>query len=90
MTSPQPTPPPPSITGDEPVRWSPSSPGELPPYWMHDYVQGHGDPGLWWPDNRPAPPGQTQPAARHDNKRDEKKPDQSGVGDAQLTSTRPI
>lgn len=84
MTSPQPTPPPPSITGDEPVRWSPSSPGELPPYWMHDYVQGHGDPGLWWPDNRPAPPGQTQPAARHDTNRDEKKPDQSGVGDAQL------
>ena len=40
-------------TGDEPVRWSPSHQGELPPYWMNDYVQDKTDPNLWWPDKRP-------------------------------------
>ena len=52
-------------TGDEPVRWSPSHEGELPPYWMNDYVQDKTDPNLWWPDKRPEPPGQTHPAALH-------------------------
>ena len=43
-------------TGDDPVRWSPSHPGELPPYWTKDYVQDTGDPNLWWPDGTPGGP----------------------------------
>ncbi|WP_342314700.1 ESX-1 secretion-associated protein (plasmid) [Mycobacterium avium subsp. hominissuis] len=48
--------------GDDPIRWSPSFPGELPPYGMHDYVQDRNDPDLWWPDHRPDAPGSTHPA----------------------------
>lgn len=59
--------------GDDPVRWAPSHPGELPPYWMKDYVQDKGDPNLWWPDHRPSPPGETHPAAYHG--KDDQKPD---------------
>ena len=69
-------------TGDDPVRWSPSHPGELPPYWTKDYVQDKGDPGLWWPDKRPSPPGETHPAAFHG--RDDQKPDQNGAGAGKL------
>ena len=65
-------------TGDDPVRWSPSHPGELPPYWTKDYVQDTGDPNLWWPDKRPSPPGETHPAAFHSGKGDEEKPDGAG------------
>jgi hypothetical protein len=59
--------------GDDPVRWAPSHPGELPPYWTKDYVQDKGDPNLWWPDHRPPPPGETHPAAYHG--KDDKNPD---------------
>ena len=53
---------------DDPIRWSPSFPGELPPYWMNDYVQDTGDPDLWWPDKRPYAPGSVLPAsAQSDN-----------------------
>lgn len=48
---------------DDPMRWSPSHPGELPPYWTKDYVQDKGDPDLWWPDHHPLPPGQVRPAS---------------------------
>lgn len=48
--------------GDDPIRWSPSFSGELPPYGMHDYVQDQNDPDLWWPDHRPDAPGSTHPA----------------------------
>lgn len=65
--------------GDEPARWSPSHPGELPPYWTKDYVQDQGDPGLWWPDNRPSPPGTVKPAA-YDPAKDSSKPDDSAQG----------
>ena len=65
-------------SGDDPVRWSPSHPGELPPYWTKDYVQDTGDPNLWWPDKRPSPPGETHPAAFHSGKGDEEKPDGAG------------
>jgi hypothetical protein len=35
-------------TGEnQPVRWKPSHPGELPPYWMNGYLQDQNDPGLW-------------------------------------------
>jgi Excreted virulence factor EspC, type VII ESX diderm len=49
----------------DPVRWAPSHPGELPPYWMNRYVQDQNDPNLWWPDTRPDAPGSTHPAAYH-------------------------
>uniref|UniRef100_A0A5Q5BTI6 Uncharacterized protein n=2 Tax=unclassified Mycobacterium TaxID=2642494 RepID=A0A5Q5BTI6_MYCSS len=53
---------------DEPIRWSPSFEGELPPYWMNDYVQDTADPDLWWPDKRPYAPGSVLPAsAQSDN-----------------------
>lgn len=48
--------------GDEPIYWAPSYPGELPPYWTHDYMQLPGSPNMWVPDTRPSPPGQTNPA----------------------------
>jgi hypothetical protein len=74
-------------TGDDPVRWSPSHPGELPPYWTKDYVQDTGDPNLWWPDKRPSPPGETHPAAFHSGQDDQKKPDQTGEGAGKLDVT---
>ena len=64
-------------TGDEPIRWSPSHEGELPPYWMHDYVQDQSDPDLWWPDTRPYAPGSVLPASA---KGDEEKPGEQGAG----------
>lgn len=67
---------------DEPIRWSPSQPGELPPYWMHDYVQDQTDPGLWWPDKRPLAPGSVQPAGLHSG--DDKGGNQSGSGEGKL------
>lgn len=66
--------------GDEPVRWSPSHEGELPPYWMHDYVQDQSDPDLWWPDTRPYAPGSVLPASSFDGKGDEEKPGEQGAG----------
>jgi hypothetical protein len=65
--------------GDDPIRWSPSYPGELPPYGMHDCVQDKTDPNLWWPDHRPEAPGSTHPAAYHEDKGDKGDPAQ-GAG----------
>jgi hypothetical protein len=56
---------------DEPVRWKPTHPGELPPYRMNGYVQDQNDPGLWWPDKRPDPPGSVHPAGLQDKNKDE-------------------
>ncbi len=64
-------------TDDDPVRWSPSHPGELPPYWMNKYVQDQTDPDLWWPDKRPEAPGSTHPAAFHNG-------DDAGQGSGKL------
>lgn len=58
---------------DDPVRWSPSHPDELPPYWIGSrYTQDENDPHLWWPAPPPGPNeirpplrGSTQPAALH-------------------------
>jgi hypothetical protein len=64
---------------DEPMRWKPSYPGELPPFWMNEYVQDQNDPDLWWPDKRPDAPGSVHPAGHKD------KTDQPG--DANNTHT---
>lgn len=68
---------------DDPVRWHPSHPGELPPYWMNKYVQDKNDPDLWWPDKRPEAPGSTHPAS-YDPKKDGKKSDDAGAGGKKL------
>ncbi|OFJ51850.1 hypothetical protein BEL07_20535 [Mycolicibacterium grossiae] len=72
--------------GDEPVRWSPSHEGELPPYWMNRYNQDQNDPDLWWPapppgpnEIRPPAPGDVQPSS-FDGKGDEEKPGEQGAG----------
>ncbi|MDF2826661.1 MAG: hypothetical protein K0R68_4069 [Mycobacterium sp.] len=67
---------------DEPIRWSPSHPGERPPSWMHDYVQDQTDPGLWWPDKGPLAPGSVQPAGLHSG--DDKGGNQGGAGESKL------
>lgn len=74
-------------TDDEPVLWKPSFPGDLPPYWMHDYYEDPNNPGVWYPDHRPSPPGSTHPAAYHADQKppgDEKDADQAGRGDGHL------
>ncbi|MDO2394822.1 type VII secretion target [Mycobacterium avium subsp. hominissuis] len=65
---------------DEPERWAPSYPGELPPYWTKDYVQDKTDPNLWWPDHRPDAPGSTHPAAYHGDKDGKHDPAAQGAG----------
>ena len=71
---------------DDPVRWHPSHPGELPPYWMNRYVQDKNDPDLWWPDKRPDAPGSTHPAS-YDPSKDGKKGD--GAGQANKLDVNP-
>lgn len=71
--------------GDEPVRWSPSHDGELPPYWMNRYNQDQNDPNLWWPAPPPGPneirpsAGEVQPSS-FNGKGDEEKPGEQGAG----------
>ncbi|MGV7254595.1 DUF4226 domain-containing protein [Mycobacterium kansasii] len=57
-------------TDNEPVIWPPRPSGigdaagerytGLPPYFLHEYREIA--PGIWVPDDRPSPPGQTEPA----------------------------
>ena len=51
-------PPPPSGVGD--AAGTPG-PGNLPPYWLKDHQEIA--PGIFVPDDRPEPPGQTHPAS---------------------------